>query len=471
MMLYEKFRNSSLDTSPVGLISGPGRSNHVCTPSGAKIIAWSADREAIHFCHISGLGELVFAVDPSAPPGDCIHPVAENMLQFIGLLCTCRDASLISDAYRWSELFFNAKVASKKIGLKARSVLKALENIYHPQPIQDPYRCIIELQNSFDYTKLPLHAKYFEWCPVRPGIPQWTVSFDSNFADFCNKNDASKELAVTRQFQWNDENWCVPAIYLNENGIVVDSYLEMPAEKIQAFMEKWGSKSKGLCIEEKTNRDLENPLIVPAKGLLTVNNKSIACRKSFEVSWNPYVENPWNVRRTLEHYGLDRNKGYLLRRDCFLRKGNQNTIRTIEFALSSRPVSVPGPRFLAPDAGKSITFKHPETQTEHTLTVVSQIREALDPNFLSNHPCCYTRLHYTLTPSIHRDWFQVVDCDPGDLPYDADQTTVPTLPADKTPTPGHCAISSLRYTPEKQVQWQMLFRQKLRQNIQIQLLP
>jgi hypothetical protein len=87
MTTYERYRKSSLDTSSVGLINGSCQSEYACTPIGAKIIAWSAEQNGLHFCHISGFSELVFAVDPFAPPGDSVHPVAENLLDFISLVC------------------------------------------------------------------------------------------------------------------------------------------------------------------------------------------------------------------------------------------------------------------------------------------------------------------------------------------------------------------------------------------------
>lgn len=472
MTLYEKFRNSSLDITPVGLICDSDSSDSVYTPTGSKVIARSTERSEVHFCQVTGLGEKVFVVDPSAPPGDCVHPVAQSISDFVALLCACRSADIIAGAYRWSQYSFDQRVNAIKPGMKTRSVLRALENIYQVTPIAKAYEYIAEIQQTFDYSSLPLHADYFEWCPIRPGAPKWYVSAETDFGEFCEKNAAAKEHPVNRSFRWNSENWCVPAIYLGDESIIVDSYLEVSAEALMDYAQKWADRSPdSLTIAQQLERDLENPLQLAAHGVLTVNSKTVQCRKSFQLCWNPWTDNPWPARRTLEHYGLDRNKGYLLRRDCFPRKGQNNAIRTIEFTLSADPVSVPGESFTAPATGKSLTFRHPETNIKHTLTVVSQVREALDPNFLSNHPCCYTRLHYTLTPPIHRNLFQVVDSDLGD-PWDgSEQELRRSIPKGKTPTPGHFAISSLRHTPANQIRWQMLFQQKTREDIHVRLLP
>jgi hypothetical protein len=276
MILYQKFRNSSLDTSSIGLMTGAGISKYAFTPSGARVIAWATECKSMHFCRVTGLDEVVFAVDPSAPPGDCIHPVARNILDFIGLVCACGHVSIIANAYKWSRYYFNTQVSSLKLNTKSRSVLKALLNIYHPTTIESPYDYIISLQKSFDYSKLPLHADYFEWCPVRPGTPDWRVSGDTDFAEACEKRAALKEVHIKRQFQWKNDNWCVPACYLDEQCLVVDSYLEATPEALQSYSQKWELEIQHqLSVEKEIQRDLENPLSFPAQGVLTVNKKSI----------------------------------------------------------------------------------------------------------------------------------------------------------------------------------------------------
>lgn len=471
MKLYQKFRNSSLDTSPVGLYSGSDESGSVYTPAGARILAWTGT-EGIHFCQTEGFGDMVFVVDPTAPPGDCIHPVAASLLDFIGLLIACKDASLIAQSYRWSRIRFEELTAAIRPTMKMRSVLRALENTYHPNSISDPYGYIAKQQNGFDYASLPLQPEYFEWCPIRPGRPKWEVGFGTGFADYCEKGKAGQELAINKNFLWNGENWSVPAVYLCEHGIVVDSYLEVPVQAIDHFLEKWAVRMTGaMSIEESMRCKLDDPLDLEIRGELSVNGKPAPIRKAYIQRWNPRSDNNWNARRTLEHYGLDREKGYLLRRECFLRKGKNPPIRTMDLTLQAEPVSVPGQRFIAPPAGESMTFVHPVTNEEHTLTVISQVREALDPNFLSNHPCCYTRLNFSVEPRISPDWFRVVDCDPGDQINGNADTPNAVQHFGKIPSAGHCAVSSVRYTPAEQITWRMVFRQKIRQDVSVPLLP
>ena len=142
----------------------------------------------------------------------------------------------------------------------------------------------------------------------------------------------------------------------------------------------------------------------------------------------------------------------------------------MQLTLVAAPVSVPGERFIAPEPGEHITFTHPDTGRKHTLTVVSQTREALDPNFLSNHPCCYTKLVYELEPDIDNPWFQIADCDPGD-PWEGSPDGPSAVFFAGEKKQNNTALSSLRYTPAAQISWRMIFRQKLQPDVKVRLLP
>ena len=465
MYLYQKFRNSSLDTSTLGLYCGSDISDSVYTPTGYRILGWTGNA-GVHFCQITGFGDAVFAVDPSAPPGDCVHPVAKTLTDFIRLIHDCRSAEIVYRTYQWSRSRFEAAVNAIRPDYKMSSVLRALDNIYHPGPIVDAYSYITQLQQDFDYNSLPLHPDYFEWCPVRPGAPRWDVGMNSAFGDYCDKNDAGTELNVNREFSWQGETWCVPAVYLCENGIVVDSYLMVSPGKLSQYQEKWGN-SAALSVEDEMRRQSEDPLKMDAVGKLIVNGKEAPRRPLHSIIWNPATENSWQARRTLEHYGLSREYGYLLRREIFLRKSNNPPIRNMDLLLCAEPVSIPGQRFVAPKNGEFMDFTHPVTGENHTMTILSQTRESLNHNYMSNDPCCYTRLNFTVDPPINRELLSVVDCDEAEGAVNLNALRS----SGKLSGAGHNGVSSLRYTPAEQITWRMIFKLKTRPDISIPLLP
>ena len=295
MTLYQKFRTSSIDISLLGIFTGPEESNSVYTPTGARIVAWLKE-DGAHFCQIEGFGGMVFAVDPNATPGDCVHPIAANLTDFLALLCICRDANVLLNTYRWSSSRFAQKVAAVPPDFKRNAVLRAIANTYKVSEIADPYGYIARLQDDFDYTSLPLHPDYYEWCPIRPGMLKWDVGFGTGFADYCEKKRAGQEITVNKSILWNNEEWCVPAIYLCDNGIVVDTYMEVNTDKIDAFMDKWGNKPvETLSIEEQMLRELDDPIDLEVIGSLEVNERPIPRRQTISLAWNPRTDNTWQA--------------------------------------------------------------------------------------------------------------------------------------------------------------------------------
>lgn len=144
-IIYQKFRNSSLDTSAVGMIVGSEQSLFAATPTGAKVIAW-AEGFGIHFCTIEGLGDTIFIVEPDAQKDMAVYPVANNLLELLGLVVACNHASFLWQAREWDRTEFDQQISAKKPGMKQRSVLRAISNIYHPPVIQDPYGYMAKLR-------------------------------------------------------------------------------------------------------------------------------------------------------------------------------------------------------------------------------------------------------------------------------------------------------------------------------------
>lgn len=300
----------------------------------------------------------------------------------------------------------------------------------------------------------------------------WKVGFETDFSQACPKGAAGRELSLVRSITRKEGTWLVPAAYLCEDGIVVDAVLEVSPARLLDFQDRWGERSKGmLSLPDKLQRQLDNPLTANVTGILAVNDKPLRCKKSFTAIWNPLLDNGPEVRRILKHYRLDPDRGYLFRRYCFLRKGKQPQIRTMQLNLEAVPVMVPEEPFTLRKSGERFCFTHPGTGLEHTFTAVSVSQEALNPNFLTNHPCFYTRLTYTLEPSISPENFRVVDRDPSDYWEGYQDDPAAVIYADKKPAPGRYALSSLHHEPLNDVHWQMIFRRKLQKDVQLKLLP
>lgn len=142
--LYEKFRNSSLDTSAVGLTVGSEFSYFGATPEGARVVAW-AEVYGIHFCRKEN-SDAIYVVEPDAPKDQAVHTVARNFPEFLGLIVACNHASLLWQAHEMSRTEFESFMQEHKPSMKQRSVLRAIGNIYHPPVVADPYSYLKNLK-------------------------------------------------------------------------------------------------------------------------------------------------------------------------------------------------------------------------------------------------------------------------------------------------------------------------------------
>lgn len=134
---YQKFRNSSLDTSAVGLTAASEFSRYGATPENARVIAW-AEAFGIHFCFIEG-SQTIYVVEPDAPKKKAVYPIAANFQEFMGLVVACNHASVLWQAQGLNRAEFDVLLQKNKPSMKQRSVLRAIGNIYHPPVIADPY--------------------------------------------------------------------------------------------------------------------------------------------------------------------------------------------------------------------------------------------------------------------------------------------------------------------------------------------
>ena len=455
MTTYEHFKNSCLDLTILRLQDESSFKGSPA-PENARILGWLTDAP-ICFCQMSEHGETVFAVDSNAAPESQMIPIAEDLPHFIGLLICCQDAALIAGAYQWSSFRFKELISNLTPSMKAQSVIRALKNTYQPPIIDDPGAMMSQLRKKHQ--------------SASPRTP-WQVGFDHDFLQPCKNSAYGKELVLNRCISLNDDTWYVPSVFICDDGIVVDTLMEVSIERLLEFRSKWQARcDETLAIADKLQRQLDDPLDTSINGILTVNDRPLRFKRSFSATWNPLCDNPTKSLDILNHYCLDPDKGYLFRRYCFLRKAKYPKIRSMQLTLAAQSVLVPDRIFTVHEDGEQFRFKHPATGLEHCFTAVRQSSEALNPNFLTNHPCFYTRLTYALEPSISPDNFRITDCDPGDQWEGYQDEPAAVIYADRKPDPGRYALSSLHYEPADHIQWQMIFRRKLHQDIHINLLP
>ena len=158
-------------------------------------------------------------------------------------------------------------------------------------------------------------------------------------------------------------------------------------------------------------------------------------------------------------------------------------LRELSLHLEERPASFTVGRFTGGREGQTVCFSHPLTGKEHTLTVIERERQELQKTALERedyeYPRSYMAMLYTVTPELRREAIHIRDCSPGDKArkHTADgmmavlaSAVGPVMRMGKEHEP-RTAISSLYYKLPGELEWRIVLREKLLEDIEITLFP
>ena len=506
---YRQFRARNIDLGPLGIMTvrDAERAFHYpCTPKGARVFG-DVGVDGIHYCFVRGFDETVFAVCPMSF-GDEVHPVARSFTDFLRLILACGSAAALDQVHAWDEGQFDAYLAEYPPTDEERALLDEIREKMRLTPMERPFDYIRALQTSFDYGRICYGREYYANLPDERELPPWNVYFGGGFWEREGRGRPGEEIPVRRTFTWDGMNFYIPAVYSCAKGLVADICMEVPARDIEAFAEK-GLSFYGDDADSTYDRLMrtraEDPMAAEFEPGFVLNGKLLEYTGAFFLSWNPCAPEGDSLRERalLERYGLDPANGWVVRR-CSFRWGRlrRPKIRSLDLFLASGHITLPGPKFRASAPGESVTFIHPKTGEEHTLTVLERERDeisAKDFECMMNddleYPGHYSAISYALSPGLPADEFSVFDSVIGDNPRQrridrnapqsasghemaagsvgivggADGPTAIFLYGPSSET-SCVACSALRFDPLHDVEWQMAFHEKARPDITVELI-
>lgn len=497
---YGRYLKLNIDGSRVGLERAESESNYFCTPKGAKVICWSGVY-GIHFCFIRGFGEMMFAVSPMTTPGSYVHPVARDFKDFLRLLLACGHAMALEQVYCWDQVQFDAFLQDNPITGEQQAVLDTIREKLLLAPMKQPFAYIKKLQAEFDYSRIKYTEECCEWVPVKPKILGWKVYFGGNFWGHHGRQRACKETPLDKQFIWDDEVWHIPAIYTCSKGLAVDFCVQVPAERIRFFIGKWNlsieNDGSDFTDEQRMQIDAENPLAININRKAVLNGIVLSGSHGCGVSWNPCFPegNDIEAKNVMRHYDLDSACGWAIWRAAFpWTKKRKPQITTLSITLMQRPVAISGPRFHVSTPGERIEFTHPTTGAKHTLIVQGYEQHEMSREHFDRQnqefPTYCTMMSYTLSPDLPEGAFTVTDCVRSDRPRQ--KRTNPNEPkaligncfgfivSTDSPTAIifggseqgklHAACSALHFEPMDDVEWRMVFHEKSREDVTVEII-
>lgn len=499
--LYEKYRKLDIDASLIELQVGDPTSDYFCTPKGAKVIGW-AGVDGIHVCFVRGFGEMVFAVSPMNLPGDYVHPIAKDFEGFIGLLLACGDIAAMEQAHRWDEQQFDAFMVENQPTQEQKAVLDSIREQLSVPPMEYPFAYIKHLQAQFDYSRLRFPDDYNEYVSSQPETLEWKVHFEGGFGKGHARERAGSEIAIGKWFKWGEDDWYVPAAYSCSRGLVVEFFKKIEPEKIQAFIDKYRSgmdESGDVADDVMQQLQAENPTDENFNATVLLNGKTLTQGSNYGTGWNPFVqdgeENDAESKMILEHYGLDPQMGWMFYRSSFPWVTKRKPkIAALSMTVMQSPIAIYGERFRVTEPGQIIHFTHPITGVDHTIAVQECEQQTLTHESLGGMgwimPSNYTLMDYVLAPDISGAAFLIKDCVQGDAPvpqephlYESQSLGVSSIGiiggADGPTTifvgahaqgKRRAACSSLHFEPVADVEWRMMFYEKMREDITVELI-
>ena len=505
MTTYQKFRKLKIDFSAIEFEKADADDKYFCTPIGAHLIG-RAGVGGIHYCTVRGQGGMVFAVNPTNTLGKNVFPIANTFDELLSLLLACGSMAAIEQAHMWDEEQFEEFVAENQPSAEQIAVFDVLRDNLGITPMEEPFRYLFDLQEQYHYGLLHYPKEYYEALDALADddrIPEWKVTIEGDFR--AGRGKAGQEISLCKEFDWGDEHWCVPAIYLCSGGLVADFCIGLNEERLKSFYQKYKPLEEQrvqLTEEEEAFIRIECPASVDFHPTLVMNEETIHYRHSSGQAWISSEitgDDSWEDkagRWVLEHYGLDRSKAWIIRRCVFpwedCRKVN---IQSLTLHLERDKVDMPAVRFWTPETGGSVTFTHPSTGTEHTLTVREFEAQTLEGKRFHDEdmefPAHFSVMTYTLYPDLPGDAFYLKDCDKGDSPrlrhpgkggiVGSTVGAIAMIRGSNDPTEmiyingeavrPHAACSSLHFDEVSEpIEWSLSVREKLLDDVDVTLI-
>ncbi len=501
-MTYTEFKKLKINTSNIGW-EPPSKNDvtYFCTPKGAKIIG-RAGVDGIHYCTVRALGETIFAVNPMNLPGNYVHPIARNLEDLLRLLLACLDMNLIEQAWAWDEEQLTEQIVEvRNSEYFDPAPLDEIREKCGLTPMENPFEYLYRLQNSFNYGDIPFTKEYYEtvednyeWTP-----PAWKVTIDGDF--FPERGKGGREIPLHKSFTWGGETWHIPSAYLCSGGVVVDFFAEVDPEKFIAFRKEAETAfQNGRPTEEAEEQFLcMNPSSINFHPTIVVNGIELMNKRGHGDAWYPEsccdegTEEYVRAKYLVEHYGFDFDKIYIIRRCTFPSEAKISEISSLTLKMERNPETFSGIHFTDPKVGDTFEFTHPVHGTGHTLTVVEYEAEEMEQSkFASDEfifPTHMTAMQYTITPDLPREEVSVRACGNGDSPRRKETAPKPgcdfcsaigiVRSADGpmavmvgTPQEAkvHSACSGLYFEKQESVEWRMVFRVKIVEDLKIRLI-
>ena len=486
MSNYYKYLRGKVDLSSIGFTQTEINIPCFCTPKNAHIIGW-AGADGIHYCAIRGFGEMIFVVDPTDFGGKYVYPIAHNLKSFISILAYYGDVFFVN---RLSSL---KEDETKNLIYRNDNIISELKKYVRLTEFEDPYSYVRNLQDNFDYSKIQFSEEFYD-LDMNFDAPkiekEWKVVFDGDF--YHNKGRGAKEIKINKFFNWKDEFWNIPSVYVCSKGIIIDYCVSVDTKKIEEFVKE---------INE-SEEIKENPLDIDFRFKLNVNGKELNSYSGSSISYIPEDLLTNDVRNSLEaeyvvsHYNLDKSQAWSIHRYSapWVTKNKPN-IKSLRLELMREAVLLSAGKFETPYFENTFEIEHPLNKDKYRINIIDIKNEEFPRNAFTDNelefPKNYKMLKYEIYPDISDKDFYIRDTKQNEQPKrvnenrfspdssyasaiaiigGADGPTAVFVTSKPKTNELHTAMSALTFEPQEKATWECVFREKLYEDIEISLI-
>lgn len=312
--------------------------------------------------------------------------------------------------------------------------------------------------------------------------PEWNARFEENSRD-------GREVSIGKTFRWGEMDILVPAVYVCDEGLIVDLCIEVDRGIQRAFLEKWRplfereARGHMPTNDELCRFEWENPMDRLFGKEVTANGVKLRHLRGNGMQWIPedlipIMHDPIEIKPFMVHYGLSPERVWQFSRNLYLwEEAAPQELRSLQLHLSQTLRTCPGTVFPMPEVGGQVAIENPITGGSHILTVTDIQQESIRHGERENYrfPEKCTVMTYTLEPDLPRKDFFLRDTREDDRPIRTGRgstigaavgviVTNPALPKDR------CAPSALHFEHVDTVIWQAAFRVKTLEDISVKLL-
>lgn len=411
-----KLVDSGIDLSALGLelCDMTEDERYFCTPARAEVFG-RVGVDGIHFCFAGGHGDMVFCVCPMDLAPRYVRPVARSFADFLSLLVSCGDTSVIESAWRYDRETFEGERGAAMSGSGNEAARAELREKLGVLPMADPYDYIRSLQADFDYSEFDMPVDE----PARKP-KAWKVYFDKGLYAPASRGRAGEEIRVGRSVTLNGDEWRIPSIYVCPRGFVVDILHIVDNAKYaefydgNCFLVQYGDD---IPEGERRRIESENPLNVDPNAALIVNGKTLVGSGGTSCVYDPVPEHGETEDTALavkEHYSLDEAHTVVIWRLNFAGKFRADEISSAEIVMTADMKLV---RSIPVGAGGATEFEFPEGE-RHTLRI-SEVTPVDIGDVVSGGmrlPRYMTSVAYRIEPDLPREVCRLCDYNRSDIP-------------------------------------------------------